>query len=134
MDEIEIKPIEVTLTKLNIVGEFFYHTFKDSNGIFIEEETTEADYKQLETPEHVDPKKKGYVWMGSYSDYKYDSPSGKMEADTYADNGGCYRVLVDGMEKKDLEKSEIIDNKITRTKIDSIISEVSSLSVFNETK
>ena len=117
---------EIELTKLNIVGEWFYHTFEDSEGNLIQEETTEEDYRQLATPEHIDPKKDGYKWKYSYSDYKYDSPSGKMEDNTYADNGEHYRVVTNGIQECALPKSEIVMNKISQVKIDSLVAEVNA--------
>jgi hypothetical protein len=108
---------DITLKKLNIVGEIFFHVFKDKDGKLIEVETTEEDYRQLGKKNPKNPTKEGCTWHHSYSDYKYDSASGRMEDGTYADNGNGYRILVNGVHECALEKSVIVADKITTTKI-----------------
>lgn len=119
---------EITLTKLNIIGELFFNVFEDSNGNKLEEETTKEFYTQLRNPNPTNPTKDGYTWKYSYSDNKYDSQSGRLEDKTYADNGEHYIILVNGVLECGLPKTDIVDNKILQSKIDSMVAEVNAFS------
>lgn len=114
------KPTEVELTKINIVGKSFFNVFEDKSGNIIEVEITEKEHSELEKNK---PTKEGCVWLHSTSGFKYDTPSGKMEDGCYADNGGDYRVMINGVNKNCVKRSDIVAGKISQSKIDSIVAE-----------
>ena len=118
---------QIELTKINVIGERFFHVFEDSDGNTVEEETTEDDYRQLGTDAPVNPVKEGHVWKLSFSDHKYDTVSGRMEEGCYAENGEKYKVMVNGILECQLDKSEIVDHKISAVKIESLKAELLSI-------
>lgn len=123
---------KISLKKVNIIGEMFFHIFQDDKGNEIEIETTEADYRQLGQPNPINPTREGCIWLGSKSEYKYDTPTRRIEECCYADNGNDYRIKVNGVIENCLNKSEIVDNKISKTKVNELVAKVNPLLDFNE--
>ena len=120
----------MALTKVNIIGQKYYHRFfnKDTNEYF-ETETTQADYEQLgqSNPTNPTTAKPGFEWEFSGKRLKFDTTSGDIEDDQYAvvtqymvKEKGKWETQVDedmfDGSKKEL-KSEVIKKDETVTKI-----------------
>lgn len=74
------------LTKVNIIGFKYVHFFVNEEGHLLEVETTKEDYEQLGTSTPVNPTPpKGFTWVSSVTRMKYDTPSGDLEDNQYAD-------------------------------------------------
>lgn len=72
----------------------------------IEEETTIAQYKLMNKKNPVNPQRLGSMWVCSQTDWKYDTPSGKLEEGCYAiEETG--RVLVKKLGGKQMNKANL---------------------------
>lgn len=68
----------------NILGEKAWNVFEDSQGNLIKEECTLDEYKSLALPNPTNPTKDGHLWRYSYTDWHYDTPSGRLEDGHFA--------------------------------------------------
>lgn len=101
------------LTKVNIIGDKYVHVFQNALGEIYEVETTKEDYDQLATPGHVDPTPpEGFVWANSHSRKKYDTPSGDLEDNQYADYG-LVHVKVAGKDVVQVESTKVINDELS---------------------
>jgi len=74
------------LTKKNIIGEQAWHVF-EKDGVQVKEECSVAEYDSLGLPNPPKIEKAGYTHVYSYKDWKYDTPSGRLEVGTYVEWG-----------------------------------------------
>lgn len=102
---------KITLTKVNIVGEKFFHVFEMEDGSIQQIETTKEDYKQLGTPEHIDPTIENGRWLRSYIRPKYNTVDGNIHEKEYVDDGQKLYLIVDGNELY-AKREEVVDDKI----------------------
>lgn len=120
---------KITLKKVNIVGNLYYHVFQNNNdSTFVKVETTEEEYKNLNKKNPFNPTMEGFTWKYSFGDYKYDTQSGKLEEGKYADNGDGYRAMVGGVDICNLKKVDIVNNEVSLSKVDSLVVEINKLS------
>jgi len=110
------------LTKVNILKPAYFHVFEKLDKTIFEVETTEADYKQLATPKHIDPIYPKAKWLCSYAFYKFNTASGKLEHGQYFDEFGkqyliCWNDIVDRFGKEDLSKVStlVVEDKFAIT-------------------
>jgi hypothetical protein len=108
---------KITLKKVNIIGEKFFHVFIDLEGDEIEVETTEADYKQLGQKNPNNPTKDGYSWKQSYSRLKFDTANGDLNESEYTvDKTNAVFLKKDGMVLSPKLK-DISDGKLDASKL-----------------
>lgn len=108
----------MALTKVNIIGDKYYHRFVNpQTGEYYEVETTQEDYEQLGQPNPTNPvtNKEGFEWQFSGKRKKYDTATGDLEDDQYADYQTVF-VKVKGKAEVQVEPENIVngtlDNKI----------------------
>lgn len=78
------------MIKINVIGERSKNRFKDANGNFVEEISTDTDYnnrfieptKKGEKPNP--PQKAGYEWVNSSRVTHFDTPDGEIHEGEYA--------------------------------------------------
>lgn len=114
---------KITLKKVNVIGEKFFHVFEDALGNQVEVETTEADYRQLGSKTPKNPVKKGYVWIGSHSRYKLDTIDGNLNEGEYYNNGNGYMAKINNKFIQ-AKKEEIINDEIDSTIVADAISKL----------
>lgn len=74
------------LTKVNIIGFKYVHFFANQQGAILEVETTKEDYEQLGQPNPTNPvPPNGFTWISSAARMKYDTASGDLEDNQYAE-------------------------------------------------
>ena len=105
---------ELTFTQTNIIGDKYLNVFKMDNDTTQEVETTEADYKQLATSEHVDPTIEGGEWVSSNSRRKLDTPDGDLHDGEYFNDGGSLVAQYDGSIVS-LTSEELVDGKVEQS-------------------
>ena len=101
------------LGKANIIGNVYFHRFRMKDGSIKEVECTQGEYEALASPNPTNPTIKNGAWVMSYSNYKYDTPSGTLEDGMYADNGTTYAVKLAGKAQADVEKGEITKDALS---------------------
>lgn len=121
MADIQLKQVAI-LSKENHetkTGGAHYHVFRNlKDGSKLIERTTVEQHNLQKGPggaEH-NPKKDGYEWVCTYGNYEYDTPSGRLEPNTYAIDGE--KALVNTTEMEDgfavsLPKTSVVDDKIS---------------------
>lgn len=99
-------------TQIYIIGSKYFHIFNDGNPI--EVETTQEDYDQLATPEHIDPIYEGARWTGSYQRNKYDTSDGNLHTNEYADSGdGKIELIMNDGRVGSISSSYMVNNELT---------------------
>ena len=119
--------MKIKLTKVNIVGEKYFHIFTmdDGNTEFIE--TTEEDYKQLGMKNPNNPVIKNGKWLKSFSKRKLDTYSGDLKPNQYFQDGDSYVVMVDdssvgcGIKLEDIFNDGIDETEVEKIKDDFVI-------------
>lgn len=105
------------LTKRNIVGKWGFHVF-EKDGITVEVPCTEEEYNALALPNAGQPTKENFVWKFSYRTDKFDTPTGFLSENEYAEYAdGTFMVKINGRTGK-LVKDSIKENKITKVGVD----------------
>lgn len=115
---------KISLQKVNIVGEKFFHKFEMEDSSIVEVETTEQDYRQLGQPNPTNPTIKGGKWLHSFSRFKFDTPDGDLGDNQYHDNGGSY-FMKRGDKFYTLDKTELISDKVDQKVLDTAIEGIS---------
>jgi hypothetical protein len=105
------------LTKVNVLGEWFWHRWTDGT----ETETTADEYHALASGGAPTPPE-GKTWQFSYAGPKYDTATGKLLDGQYADNVDNYAVVIDNFHTY-VTKEKIVDDVLD----DSFLPEIREL-------
>lgn len=70
--------------KVKINGSKYFHIFRRTDGTDFQIETNGADYEQLATPTHIDPRHPDGIYIGSYARNRYDTVDGDLHPTQYA--------------------------------------------------
>jgi hypothetical protein len=113
-----------------MTGGAHYHIFRNlkDGSILLERTTAEHHALQKQKGGSVyNPKKDGYEWVATYGDHEYDTPSGRLEANTYAIDGSVALVKTEYMGQLQSIKvpaTDIVDGKITTEKVQVAIDKI----------
>lgn len=107
-------------TKCNIIGEQAWHLFKDKHGKVVLVECTVSEYESLSLPNPVNPTKKDCEWLASYKDWKYDTPSGRLERGRYVEVGDQILVHVDDVKEKNPRDGNAPQKYLPKEKLNDI--------------
>ena len=86
------------MIKTTITGEQAWHVFIDTNGNEVKEECTIKKYNDLAKNNPQNPQKNGLTWKYSYKDWKYNTPSGRLEDGYYVEHLG--KIIAKSVGKK----------------------------------
>ena len=93
--------------KHNIIGEQAWHVF-EKDGVELKEECSVAEYDSLGLSNPPKIEKEGYTHPYSYKDWKYDTPSGRLEKGTYVEWQG--QILVRKEDLKNPKRSSGVND------------------------
>lgn len=112
------------MIKKNVIGKQWFHVF-DKNGR-VDIPCTEQEYRALAVKDAASPALDGAVWKFSYECYLYDTSSGHLEKNQYADDPENGRMVVHPVNGRitSLERKYIIDNELTAEGLSQYIKQV----------
>ena len=97
----------VPLRKVIVTGERAWHIFVDVEGHEIEENCTLEEYRALSGFNASQPKKEGYTWKGSYTDWTYNTLSGRLENGCYIRHGDKALIKEPGKKQRWVDISQV---------------------------
>ena len=101
----------ITFTHKEIIGDKYIHVFKMDDDSINEVETSQEDYEQLATPEHIDPTIEGGEWITSHSKRKLDTESGDLSnGECFDDGDGCTVKYNDSL--INLSQGDMVDGQV----------------------
>jgi len=104
----------ITFEHKEIIGDKYVHIFKMDDDSIKEVETTQEDYEQLATPEHVDPTIEGGAWQSSGSRRKLDTPDGDLhDGECFGEDGRCLAQYNGSIIT--LDEDELVDGAIEQS-------------------
>lgn len=110
--------VKVTkLKKAEIIGMVYYDVFRKPNGELQMVACSQKDYEDLAKKNAKQPKHPIGVWEYSYANYRYNTLSGDLEDDMYADNGDMYAVKLKNAPQKEVPKEKIKNDVLDLTEI-----------------
>lgn len=99
------------MQKINIIGEWAHHIFRDKDGNDVYTECPLDEYNKLALSNDFNPvPPDGMTWVGSGSGPRFDTPSGFPEKGTYWDEAGLKLVKpLDGdLKQADVQELQVI--------------------------
>lgn len=91
--------LKVEMTEKTVIGTEYWHVFESnaSPGTFVNSPCTQAEYEALSVSGFTIPTMANHTWRFSFSDWEYDTPSGRLEDGCYVASGGKFFVKMPGM-------------------------------------
>lgn len=84
--------LKIEMTEKTIVGDEYWHVFESNSapGTFVNQPCTQVEYEALSVSGFTIPTLNGHTYRYSFSDWEYDTPSGRLEDGCYVVSGGKY--------------------------------------------
>lgn len=94
--------IKMEMTEKTVVGEEYWHVFESNivPGTFVNQVCTQLEYNALEQPNCTNPTLNGHTWRYSFSDWTYNTSSGRLEDGCYVTVNGLHYLKLPNEEQK----------------------------------